>query len=206
MFDAIWGYLGWFAIIYIKPFHDEITAFFTLVIGTFTIVLAVVAWRQAKDTRILQRAYLSVRPAGIHMLRNRNEAVAHVEICNAGNLPATKVKWFIKHTFCLNGNWKIDKIDSRLVEEPGNVIAPHSKMRQGGDSIAVGSQALRVHEGLYLYIWGMVTYKDGFRWRKRTTTFCHRFNCVNVTHNLQWGFPAMSGITARAHRYGNSAN
>jgi hypothetical protein len=206
MFDVIWGYLVWFAVTYIKPIHDEITALFTIVIGVFTVVLAFVARRQTKDTRILQRAYVSVRPAGIHMLRNRNEAVAHVEICNAGNLPATKVRWFIKHTFCSIGDWKIEKIDTRLVETPGNVIAPHSKMRQGGDSIAVGPQALRVQEGLYLYVWGAVTYKDGFRWRKRTTTFCHRYNCVNVTHNLQWGFVAMSGITARDHRYGNSAN
>jgi hypothetical protein len=29
---------------------------------------------------------------------------------------------------------------------------------------------------------------------------------VNVTNNIQWGFAAMSGVTARDHRHGNSAN
>ncbi len=206
MFDVIWSYWASFATTYIKPFHDEILALATFVVATFTIILAWVARRQVKDTRILQRAYLSVKPAGIHMLRNRNEAVAHVEICNAGNLPATKVRWFIKHTFSSKGDLDVGKLDARLGEKPGNVIAPHSKMRQGGDSIEVSPWGLRVKEDLFLYVWGAVTYKDGFRWRKRTTTFCHRYNCINVTHNLQWGFPAMSGITARDHRYGNSAN
>jgi hypothetical protein len=76
------------------------------------------------------------------MYRNRNIAVAHIEICNAGNLPATKIKWFIKHTFCTKGDWKVGIIDKRLVSGSGNVLAPHAKMRQGGDRIAVGTDAL----------------------------------------------------------------
>lgn len=203
MFNIFWEYWGWFAHTYIKPYHDEITAVSTFVIGVFTVILAYVAWRQTKDTKILQRAYLSVRSVGIHMMRNRNEAVAHIEICNAGNLPATKVKWFIKHTLCNKGDWKIGSIDARLVYGSGNIIAPHAKMRQGGDPIAVGPDYLRVQEGLYLYVWGAVTYNNGFLWRKRTTTFCHRYHCVNFS---QWGFMAMGGVTARDHHYGNSAN
>jgi hypothetical protein len=190
---------------FIEKSEGAVTAFSTFVLAIFTILLSIVAFNQTSDTRILQRAYLSVRPAGIHMLRNRNEAVAHIEICNAGNLPATHVKWFIRHNFCSNSDWKIGRIDTHLVEGSGNVLAPHAKMRHGGKEIAVGPEALRHQEGLYLYIWGAVTYRDGSR-RRRQTTFCHRYNCVNVTNNLQWGFAAMSGITSRDHRYGNSAN
>ena len=202
-FSTIGAYWDWLATA-IKPYHDEILALATVFLALYTGFLAIISRRQRKDTKILQRAYLTIRAAGIHMLQNRNEAVAHIEICNAGNLPATEVKWFIKHDFSWKGDWRIDGIDARLVEGSGNVLAPHAKMRQGGDSIAVGPDALRHQEGLYLYIWGAVTYRDGFR-RKRKTTFCHRYNCVNVTHNLQWGFPAMSGITARDHQDGNSA-
>src|SRR5262249_43558330 len=162
-------------------------------------LLAIVARRQAKDnTKILQRAYLNVRAAGIHMSSDRDDAVAHVDILNGGNLPATDVKWFIRHDFCSNDNLRIDGINARLVGGPGNVIAPHAKMRQGGDPIAVGPDALRSQEGLYLYIWGAITYRDGFR-RKRKTTFCHRYDCVNVAPNLQRGALAMSGVTARDH-------
>jgi ATP dependent DNA ligase-like protein len=38
--------------------------------------------RQEKDTKILQRAYLSVQPHGVHVLRDREICVAHIDICN----------------------------------------------------------------------------------------------------------------------------
>ena len=42
----------------IRPYHEIITALSTVVIAVLTIVLAYVAWRQTRDARILQRAYL----------------------------------------------------------------------------------------------------------------------------------------------------
>jgi len=53
-------FVGWF--IAIDP---------NAVIATFTVVLAWVGWRQVRDTRILQRAYLSVGPDGIDHFKSK---------------------------------------------------------------------------------------------------------------------------------------
>jgi len=202
MMDVFSRYWDWFSTTSFKLDHDEITALSTLAIAVFAGVLAVVARRQSKDTRILQRAYLTVRPAGIHILGYRDEAVAHVEICNAGNLPATMVKWFIKHDFSSRLDWFTGEIDTRLVAGAGSVLAPHAEMAQASGPIEVGPDALRHQDGRYLYVWGAVTYRDGFG-KKRSTTFCHRYDCANAPEKLEQGTVAMSGITAREHRYGN---
>src|SRR5262249_20246598 len=130
MMDVFSRYWDWFSTTSFKLDHDEITALSTLAFSVFAGVLAVVARRPSKDTRILQRAYLTVRPAGIHILGYRDEAVAHVEICNAGNLPATMVKWFIKHDFSSRLDWFTGEIDTRLVAGAGSVLAPHAEMAQ----------------------------------------------------------------------------
>lgn len=201
MMEVLSRYSNWFVITFIKPYHDEITALFALVIAAFAGALVVLAFRQSRDARILQRAYVNVRPAGIHILGDRDEAVAHVEICNGGNLPATMVKWFIKHDFSSRIDWFTGGIDTRFVAG-GNVLAPHAQMTQGSAPIAVGPDALRKQNGRYLYIWGAVTYRDGFG-KKRSATFCHRYDCANAPENLRQGTVAMSAITARDHRHGN---
>ena len=68
---------------------DWISAVATAVVAVFTIALFWVGWRQIADTKILQRAYLSVKPQGIVSSTN-GLLVGHVAFKNVGKLPATE--------------------------------------------------------------------------------------------------------------------
>jgi hypothetical protein len=64
MREVFLNYWNWFADL-ANPYHDVIIAISTVIIAAFTVVLALVAWRQTRDVRILQRAYLNVKFGGI---------------------------------------------------------------------------------------------------------------------------------------------
>jgi len=72
-----------------------ITAVATAVIALFTVALTWLGCRQFLDSRILQRAYVGVDPGGVRLWSDNKQLVAHVLIKNAGNLPASEVKWTI---------------------------------------------------------------------------------------------------------------
>ena len=135
-------YIAWVFSTFIKPFHEEILAIATVIIAIYTVVLARVGRRQTKDTRILQRAYLSVLPGGIHILNDRMTGVAHIDIHNGGNLPATRTKWFIDHSLETHGDWDVGKIDVRLARTGGNTVSPKTTMRQGGPAIFLKVQGI----------------------------------------------------------------
>jgi hypothetical protein len=93
---------------------------------------------------------------------------------NVGHLPARKLYWLVK----LNrggSDWRPQKIKSKeLVGE--NVIPIGAEWPQGSKRLPDPQNWNVPHQdetGLCLYVWGRVTYKDGFRWRKRKTDFCH---------------------------------
>src|SRR5262245_33862566 len=81
-----------------KTICDPI-AVFTAVLALSTIGLWIVTGFgirvQARDTRILQRAYLSVVPLGLHPFRLDNRIGCNIGIKNSGNLPAREVSWVI---------------------------------------------------------------------------------------------------------------
>ncbi|MGA8962583.1 MAG: hypothetical protein WB475_20485, partial [Pseudolabrys sp.] len=58
--------------------------------------------------------------------------------------------------------------------------------------------------GLFLYLWGRAEYKDGFRWRKRRTDFCHRYPW-EMRETPTGGGVAISKDYARYHEAGNRA-
>jgi hypothetical protein len=62
--EFILNYWNWFADL-VNPYHDAINTISTIVIAAFAVVLARVAWKQPRDARILQRAYLNVKFGGI---------------------------------------------------------------------------------------------------------------------------------------------
>ena len=64
MREVILNYWNWFADL-VNPYHDVINTISTIVIAAFAVVLARVAWKQTRDARILQRAYLNVKFGGI---------------------------------------------------------------------------------------------------------------------------------------------
>jgi hypothetical protein len=168
-------------------------------------------YRQAKDTRILQRAYIAVEPRGIRLLVEGKRVIGHVGMRNAGNLPAGKVAWFVDlktSTNDLETVFPLGRPAGSIVVAPG-VVAP----RGTGESLNINdldkaansqSPANRASENpLFIYVWGVVRYDDGFG-NERNTVFCHRYN---------WKSRGMGGVVdhtihedyARYHEHGNGA-
>ena len=79
----------------IRPYHEIITALSTGIIAVLTVVLAYVAWRQTRDARILQRAYLDVKFGGIKN-NTDGDLVGRVIFKNVGHLPAQKLFWLVR--------------------------------------------------------------------------------------------------------------
>ncbi len=131
-------------------------------------VLAFVAWRQARDARILQRAYLNVKFEGIEN-NSAGQLIGHVTFQNVGHLPARKLHWLVK--LDRGGNdWRPQKIKNKELARE-SVIPVGAEWPQGSNAIGDGDGPNLDETGLYLYVWGRVTYKDGFRWRKRYADF-----------------------------------
>lgn len=158
--------------------------------------------RQEKDTRILQRAYLSVQPDGIRRLFKPPEtAQANISIVNAGNLPARNVAWVIHQTFSNDDGLKDFPVE-RGKAEGATVVVPRSHMIQNGQPFPAGLGTFATPESSskYLYVWGAVFYDDGFG-DNRTTTFCHRYN--GISYNGSSDVIAEHG---RLHSFGNGAD
>jgi len=180
---------------------------FTGVLAASTIGLWYVTWRistrQVGDTEILQRAYLSVDPAGIQKFETRDLSNPVVDISNAGNLPAREVSFFCTRETSTNGSRENFPIDEKGFA--GNwVISPKVNMRRGIG--AFSHQELDTFKKAggakdrWIYVWGEVRYKDGFdNWR--FTRFCHRYNCAA----LDTGYEILSR-DARVHEFGNDAD
>jgi hypothetical protein len=202
---------------FLDSISPAVTAIFTVVLGISTIGLwkatkrlweaaDATATAQERDTRILQRAYISVDPRGLRLRIDGATLMAHVAMRNAGNLPARKVRWFINIRWSHEGAEE----DFPLSEGKGSVvIVPRSEAVRGSDSAlslqdllaACGSeiQPSRPNQAtVFIYVWGAVSYYDGFV-EGRTTRFCHRYNWmmrdrydVDTSH-------------ARLHEYGNDS-
>lgn len=84
-------------------------------VAIFTGLLVIIAVRQIFDTRILQRAYVSVEPLGIEAMFDGAHLIGHVGIRNAGHLPARFVSWFIDMKYTTSG----DEADFPLKKQTG---------------------------------------------------------------------------------------
>jgi hypothetical protein len=83
-------------------------AYYTLILKEATDHLGVIAIKtadvQERDTKILQRAYLSAEPRGVSTFLAPDDTspgdrvVGHVGFRNVGRLPARNVRWFLKMT------------------------------------------------------------------------------------------------------------
>jgi hypothetical protein len=178
-------------------------AYFTLWLVAFTGVLAVstiglwavTAWgvrNQRRDTEILQRAYLNVEPGGIAPYTSPTASynpdfrvVAHIRIRNTGNLPARHVRYHLNTEFSPNPEWSEERfaqldwsedyfrergeLTNAVGPTGNNVIPAGSTMNQGGPTRFLQDKG-------WVYVWGIVTYDDGFA-VCRVTRFCHRYNC-----------------------------
>lgn len=184
---------------------EAIIAVFTVILALATIFL----WGATRDLvvdareeiRIIQRAYLNILPAGIEpYTSNVAKLACDFFIYNAGNLPATKVSWTTKR--CLKVESDLDPPILKVKEKSSNIVAPKLKIRKGSISISDKEldtfRAECAHKGsqCWLYLWGTVTYYDGFR--DRWVRFCHRYNLAGTAGTT-------IGIRhARQHEHGNA--
>jgi hypothetical protein len=193
----ILGYWGSFAD-FVKQHHDEINAISAVVIAFFTVVLARVARKQTRITRVLQRAYLDVKFGGIGQ-NTAGEILGHVTFVNVGHLPAQKFSRVVN--LSTGGpNWEPPKIQKK--ELVGKSIIPVGAEWPEG---SIGSTHPQDAKSLFVYVWGRATYKDGFRWRKRYVNFCHRYPW-EMRETPSGGGISISTKYARYHGYGNSAS
>jgi hypothetical protein len=170
--------------------HEQtVTAVFTFFLAIFTGTLwwatdklwkvATQTMEQQKcDTRILQRAYLSVEPLGLKE-RTDKKVVAHMAIVNGGNLPAKNVRSDVWITFSDDGDK--DDFESVIIEGGGKIlIAPKGRVERGSRALGDdGAEAYRNRlDGFFVYAWGRVEYDDGFG-EPRWLVFCHRYNCAS---------------------------
>jgi hypothetical protein len=192
---------------------DDPVAYFTLWLVVFTAGLGIVTARgiyiQARDTRVLQRAYVAVEPRGIELRMDGGTLMGHVVVKNSGNLPAANLSLLIRMKWCHKG----DEQDFVLGTGKGEiVISPHSETILGSDEF-VGLQELLDASGaqangprgnekpVYLYIWGAVYYHDGFV-SGRITKFSHRYNWK--MRSLSPGAYEIDASRGRLHEFGNS--
>jgi hypothetical protein len=155
--------------------------------------------RQTSDTRVLQRAYITVLPRGVApYLSTKDRLGCDVGIYNAGNLPAREVSWCIGTRLSRDPHEKNFPIKGPFYGN--NIIPPKSEMRKG----AVGVETKPFEEFIkggqvddrWLYIWGQVRYKDGFE-VSRSVAFCHRYNLLGFSDNT------IPGESGRVHEHGN---
>jgi hypothetical protein len=166
--------------------HDKsIVAVFTIVLAISTIGLwrsTRALWhsteatgeRQIRDTEILQRAYVSVEPDGIEPHQDRSDRVhGRVIFRNVGHLSARNVKWY--GTCGMPKDHEVFPIEElfsgQLVLPPGAAARQRigTAFTQGH-----GKEIPMPRIGNSTFVWGIVTYEDGFG-KRRFTRFCHRY-------------------------------
>jgi hypothetical protein len=170
-----------------KSFWEQTTsqpvAMFTLVLAGSTIGLWVATGigiiSQSRQTRIIERAFISVEPAGISPFSGDDDRIAcDVFIHNAGNLPATNMSWDIRIKYSKKP--RESSFDWDKLQKFGKIVlAPKGRFKKGADPTTItdfnsyrnGAEK----DKAWLYIWGHIHYHDGFQ-DGRWIRFCHRYN------------------------------
>jgi hypothetical protein len=150
--------------------------------------------RQSLDTRVLQRAYISTKGNDVRQIEN--DLVGHVLIRNVGRLPATNIRWTIDMTASNDGDWRPPAIHEGTLQ-PAGVLAIDGEVVRGGPGRPISTEQ-------YWYLWGLITYDDGFG-EQRRTAFCHRYNTAIRQMRAGGGY-LLTGKSSRQHEYGNEAN
>jgi hypothetical protein len=144
-------------------------------------------------TEVLQH----VQPGGIGTT-TKGHILAHVNFKNVGHLPASDFKWTVQELIPSDqDDWKPPPIsDSGL--RPSGVLPIDTTFKRG-------SKALEgVPSNEFIYVWGRVTYLDGFG-KRRFTNFCHRYNTAVKKTPVGGGY-VIREEDARYHDYGNEAD
>jgi hypothetical protein len=106
--------------------------------------------------------------------------VGRVRFLNTGTVFAKDVRSKVKKQLSENGDLPEEALPIDESELTGdNVIAPRADIRYASEAIfksEIDDGRSTAKDGpFFLYIWGMIEYRDGFT-PKRFTKFCHRYN------------------------------
>jgi hypothetical protein len=198
----------------LEKLQTDPVAGFTALLVLATLILAGIAYLQIRQGRIVQRAYVAVEPLGVHLMVEGDRVIGHIGIRNAGRLPARRLSWFIDIKHSDKGNeetFDVGKANGKII------VTPDARARRGSDKSiplqdlisAAGTDEAQGNRSkekrTYLYVWGVVYYKDGIRWRRRFTKFCHRYNWI-VREKGGAGRYEIAKQYARYHEYGNDAD
>ncbi len=189
--------------------HDWMLVILT---GLLAIFIAVFWYSTRKQAKILQRAYIAVEPLGVRLMQNGTDLSGHAGMKNAGRLPARKVSWYIRIDVSESGTERESLFP--LKRGSGNIVIAPGAIAMLGSANSVPAQTLGEYAGsevasggdekpIYLYVWGVVRYDDGFK-RMRMTKFCHRYIWVNRDqYSRSYEIDASD---ARYHEYANGAD
>lgn len=192
------------------------TEFFTLWVAAFTLVLAastvglwIVTWlsgrAQSRDTRILQRAYVTVDGLGA-VLNSVGMSRAELTIKNVGRLPAYEVEWFINYAMDSDGRRANFPIDTTVTPFYGkNILPPFTEMKRSKDCRLSAAEVQGFERTLTFYVWGEVRYLDGFG-NRRFTRFCHRYPRGSGQARLNQPVIDVPAESMRYHLHGNDGD
>jgi hypothetical protein len=132
------------------------------------------------------------------------QLVGHVIFRNVGHLPATNLRDVVKKIEVQDGAWRPPIIPDPELEDHG-VLPIGVRMKKGSaGTIYPGEAAASPIRERYLYVWGRMTYVDGFN-RRRYLNFCHRYPWDNRETPSGGGF-LISEEHGRYHEHGNDAS
>jgi hypothetical protein len=176
------------------------------IVAWLTFVLAGVGRQQVADTRILQRAYVSVEPQGIEWIIPQRQFIGQVVFKNVGKLPATEFDSVVKKIEVHDAEWKAPSLTD--ADLPGfiGVIPIGAEAPQGSAAITPSEvEQAQVSGDKYLYVFGRAKFKDGFG-SDRHVNFCHRYPWAKADAPTPTTTIIIPKQFARYHQYGNNSD
>jgi len=194
--------------------EHELIAGFTIVLAISTVLLwrstyqlwqatKDAAERQTSETEILHRAYVSAELLGVEPMHDKSRVIAHVDYRNVGHLPAREFQSsYVYMKWTPDDEWAETALNPENVLEYKSVLPVHGSVTAGANNnIAANHLANRTG---YIWVWGIVTYKDGFSPLRRYTKFCHRYPCAQRVGDKRRGY-SIDAKYGRYHHHGNDA-
>jgi hypothetical protein len=176
---------------------------FTGILAIATLLLAGIALRQLRDSRITQRAYVYViTPSSelrVAMVDGAHTLVAlrvWVTWKNSGSTPASPMFARIGATFVPNIN------DFRFGEPPPEieqplVLGPSAQIDSGTIDIAAAHAIAAAHNTGHQFVWGIARYRDNFPGSpEHVIEFCYK---VDIEGSLP---PPLNACRIRFNLYG----
>ena len=127
---------------------------------------------QIKDTRAQLRAHIAATLGGIKTTTT-GEYVGHVIFRNVGRMPAYNFVCPPPRIIATGEIWEPPEWSGHIPETE-KVLPAGTPEPIGSEGIWQAEIDMCLAEPKFLYVWGRITYTDGFD-RSRFTNFCHRY-------------------------------